>query len=112
MKSKILASKHANAKVAASRGSQWRAKLMSGKFEAMTKPTQLRLTRLERQINQISLAKKVGLSTATYGSIERGKRAVSVDRAKKIAKNVGVKVEALFSSINAKKMLANTITSK
>lgn len=81
---------------------------MAGKLEAQTKPTRLRLIRLERQINQISLAKRVGLSTATYGSIERGKRPVSVDRARKIAQNLGGQLNTLFSSISAKKMLANS----
>jgi len=108
MKSK----KHPNTKVAAVRGKSWRTKLMSGKLEAHMNPTKLRITRLEKQINQIALAKKIGLSTATYGSIERGKRAVSIDRANKIAKNLGGKVESLFSLTDKKKMLANLISTK
>ena len=112
MERQMKSKKHPNSKVAASRGKAWKAKLMSGKMEVHMNPTKLRLTRLEKQINQITLAKKIGLSTATYGSIERGKRPVSNERANKIAKNVGVRVEQIFSSINKKKMLANTINTK
>ena len=112
MESQMKSKKHPNSKVAASRGKEWKAKLMSGKLEVHMNPTKLRLTRLEKQINQIALAKKIGLSTATYGSIERGKRPVSNERALKIAKNIGAKVEHLFNPISAKKMLASSINSR
>ena len=97
-----------NRKVAKSRGAAWKAGLMKGKHEAMFNPSSLRLLRLEKKINQTALAEKIGVSAASYGSIERAKRLVSLDRAKLIAQKVGVPLNKLFVASNpgGKKLLA------
>lgn len=85
-----------NRKVAKNRGASWRAGLMKGKHEAFYNPTPLRLLRLKKKVNQDALAKKIGVSAASYGSIERGKRLVSSKRASLIAQKVGVPLSKIF----------------
>lgn len=87
---------HHNKKVALNRGDNWRLNLVKGKLNASLNPTKLRLFRVKRGISHDTLAKRLDISTNTYGSIERGQRPVSRDRAEAISKLFGRKKESFF----------------
>jgi DNA-binding XRE family transcriptional regulator len=95
-----------NQKVARNRGAEWRTKLRQGKFESKFNPTGVQLARHKSTLSQEAVAKRAGISIATYGSIERAKRYVSVDRASEIAKILGTQPERLFRRVSKKKMVA------
>lgn len=95
-----------NRKIAKGRGPAWKKALVAGRLEAQLKPTTLRVLRVKKSINQTVLAQKIGVSTASFGSIERGKRAVSKERASLIAKELGTTTGKLFGGKNEKKLLA------
>jgi len=95
-----------NRKVAKKRGSEWRAKLSQGKFESRFNPTGVQLARLRNRLSQQEIAKKAGISNASYGSIERAKRYVSHARAEEIAKILRTEVTKIFKPVKKKKFVA------
>jgi len=103
---------HSNKKVAESRGAEWQTKLRKGKFEARFNPTRLAVQRLKLNMNQNDLATKLGMSPATYGSIERAKRPVNQQRAQAIAKAIGVSSQKLFTQGKKNKMLATSVSAR
>lgn len=88
---------HWNKKVAANRGPAWRKKLLAGRLDIQMNPTKLRLSRIKLNKTQIDLAKKVGMSSTTYGAVESGRRAVAKTRAEKIAKSLGMAFTTAFA---------------
>lgn len=94
-----------NYKVSANRGPAWKKKLVAGRLDAVLNPTKLREKRVRLQLSQDALATKLGLSLATFGSIERGKRRVRREMADKIAKVLKVKKADIFAE-DGKKFLA------
>jgi transcriptional regulator with XRE-family HTH domain len=74
-----------NQKVAKSRGKDWKAKLVAGKLESKINPTLLQLHRVKKKLNQTAVADKIGLTYATYGAYENGRRPIKVDVAQKIS---------------------------
>lgn len=92
-------------KIAMNRGTQWKKNVAAGKLDAATNPTALRIARLKKSIHQEKLAKDHKLAQSTYGAIERAKRTVNKDVAKKIASAVGYPVLKLFKP-QGEKMIA------
>lgn len=82
---------HHNVKVAQNRGENWRKNLIKGRMESALNPTALRLARIKKGLPQSEIAKQAGLSLSTYSSIEKGERAVNIERAKQIATALGKK---------------------
>ena len=80
-----MASLQGNKLVAKKRGTSWKSKLVEGRLEAEMHPSKLKLSRFKRLISQEKLAKDLGMSLATYGAIERGRRLASESKVKKIA---------------------------
>ncbi len=101
-----------NRKVAKKRGDEWRNKLSQGKFESRFNPTGVQLARQKSKLNQQVIAKKLGVSPASYGSIERGKRYVTNQRAEEIAKVLGVPAKKIFKAVNKKKVVAFGLNTK
>jgi DNA-binding XRE family transcriptional regulator len=95
-------SKHHNQKVAQNRGSQWRQNLVLGKMESSQNPTILKLERVKNGIPQILLAHTIETSVNSFGSIERGKRPVSKERAMAIASFFGRRINRLFEPVGNK----------
>jgi len=87
---------HHNKKVALNRGENWRLNLVKGKLNASLNPTKLRLYRVKKGLSHDTVAKEIGVSTNTYGSIERGQRPVSKERAEAISKLFNRKKETFF----------------
>lgn len=85
-----------NRKVASLRGESWRESILLGRHEAARYPTHLRLVRLKKSMSQEQIAEAIGVSLATYGGIERGKRHVYQDRAEKLSKYLHLPVSKLF----------------
>lgn len=85
-----------NRKVAKNRKNHSKA-LFEGKKQAGLKPSRLKLARLDKGLTQLNICEKLDLKQASYAAIETGKRAVSTDRAKKIAKVLRRKVEEIFT---------------
>jgi DNA-binding XRE family transcriptional regulator len=100
-----------NQKVAKNRGTEWRNKLIQGKFDAKMNPTWVQVARQKSSLSQESVAKKVGISIATFGSIERGKRYVTYSRAAEIAKILDASIK-IFKPVSKKKMVAQSVPSK
>lgn len=101
-----------NRQVAKNRGTGWRKKLSAGKFEARFNPTLLAVQRQKLQKNQDVMAADLGLTPATYGSIERAKRLVSQARADKIAKAVGMSSSKLFVTGKKNKLVAAAVAGR
>ena len=59
--------------------------------------TQMRIVRLEQQVTLSELGELVGVDHTAMSRIERGQWAVNTDRAKEIARVLGVAVTDLFS---------------
>lgn len=111
MKTNNVSEVHRNVKVAKNRGKEWAKKLAQGKYDAQFNPTKIRVERLKKGFNQAIIAKKLGISLATYGSIERGKRQVSPQKAAKIANVLNIKdMGLLFWAVTKDKLLATSIT--
>lgn len=87
---------HWNQKVAQNRGKDWKKKLLTGRLQAQTNPTRLKLARVKKGLSQGSVAKEIGVTYATYGAIENAHRPVSEERAKKIAQQLGVSFSGAF----------------
>jgi DNA-binding XRE family transcriptional regulator len=83
-------------KIAKARGEKWRKNMLKGRKDAQVNPSLLRLARLSRSADQIKIAEHLKVSPSTYGSIERGKRAVSKTEALKIASFLTVQKEKVF----------------
>lgn len=95
-----------NKKVASSRGSGWKKKLVSGRLDAQINPTVIKKGRVKLNLSQSEAAKKVKLTNSTYGGIERGLRPASESNAKAIAKLVGTPVKKLFKVTDKNKFFA------
>lgn len=94
-----------NDKVSAKRGPEWKKKLVAGRLDAVSNPTNLRKLRAKKALSQTTVANDVSLSLATYGAIERGKRLVRREMANKIAKTLRVKKADIFKQ-DGKKFIA------
>lgn len=97
--------KHHNAKVAKSRGENWKEKLMTGRHESQFNPTKLKLARLKKKMSLNVMADDLDTSVNTLGSIERGKRLATKERAEKIAQTLGRSVGYFFNK-EGKKFVA------
>lgn len=97
---------HWNQKVAANRGEKWKSALLTGRLETSMNPTVLRIERIKQRKSQSDIAKKLGLTYATYGAIEGGRRQVKEDRAKEIADLLGLKLKRAFATMEDGKFLA------
>jgi len=91
-----MASLKGNRKVAKKRGKAWKNKLVIGKKEARLFPSELYLVRTKKGLSQTDIANNIGISLATYGAIERGKRAVKLPVMKEISKKFNMKYTDLF----------------
>lgn len=56
----------------------------------------IRIIRKQKGISQESVAYDLGIDYSTYGKIERGQIALTVDRLEKIAKILGVTIDELY----------------
>lgn len=72
-------------KIAANRGKKWKASLVKGRREAMLKPSNLRIARLSRNLEQSDMIPELKISKSSYCAIERGRQAVKLDKAKIIS---------------------------
>jgi DNA-binding XRE family transcriptional regulator len=86
-------------KISKNRGTSWRQNILNGRREALLNPTALRLTRLRKKVHQFDIATRLDISESTFGSIERGRRPVKPEQAKKIAGYFGVPVAKLFKPL-------------
>lgn len=101
-----MASLKGNKKVAKKRGKNWRNKLVLGKREAKLKPSNLYLERTKTGLSQSDIADSMGVSLATYGAIERGKRTAKIVLMKEIADKFNMKYCDLFKLAKNGKGLA------
>lgn len=101
-----MSTKAGNKIVAKKRGAEWKAKLIQGKKDALIHPTKLKLTRANKAVSQAELAKAIGVSLATFGGIERGKRTTSKEAAQKIAQKLKINVGKLFKENEKERMIA------
>jgi len=92
-------------KIAANRGSSWRKNLVAGRREVALNPSNMRIARLKKRIDQAHIAKKMDWSESTVGAIERARRMVKPDEAKGIASILGYPVQKLFTQ-KGKKLVA------
>ena len=65
-------------------------------LEALMKPTPLRLARLNADLIQLVLARRVQMSPSRYSLIERGFISPSPDERRRLAAALGTTVEGLF----------------
>lgn len=70
--------------------------LLAGKLEAAMNPSKIKLARLEKNLSQSQVAEKLGMSQASFASIESKNRQVKKDRAEKLAKLLKKNIEDLF----------------
>ena len=91
-----MASLTGNKIVAKKRGTAWKSKLVEGRLEAELHPSKLKLSRFRRLMSQEKVAQDLGISLATYGAIERGRRLVSETKVKKIATHLKVQPKDIF----------------
>lgn len=106
-----MASPHGNKTVAKTRGTAWKANLVAGKLDAQLNPTALKLRRVNKSISQDALAELIGVSLSTYGGIERGKRSVRPETAKKLAEALSASTQQLFQKNDAGKLVASRVRS-
>jgi DNA-binding XRE family transcriptional regulator len=102
MELKMKSKKHHNTKVAENRGDKWKTNLKKGKLDARLNPTKITLKRIEKDISQDQIAKKLEFSRTTYGSIERGQRVIKKDKAFLIASTLGTKISHIFTKTDDK----------
>lgn len=88
---------HFNQRVAKNRGVSWRNKLAVGKLSHLESPSQLRRKRVKAGFSQSQFAEKMRLTAATYGEIERGKRAVKEPVAQEISRELKSSLSKLFT---------------
>lgn len=91
-----MASIEGNRKIAKHRGDQWKQNLVTGRLDAELHPTKIKLGRLRKLISQTKLAQNLGISLATYGAIERGRRPALTKTAKKISTVLKINLKDLF----------------
>lgn len=106
-----MASLNGNRMVAQNRGKAWKTKLVAGKLDVQLHPTALRVKRVDKAISQDDLAALIGVSLSTYGGIERGKRSVRHETAKRLSEALGLSLSLLFSKTDAGKYLASRVKS-
>lgn len=82
---------------------------MEGKIEVPLHPTILRQKRVEGGYSQSGMAEKIGLTTTTFGDVERGKRPVKKEVATKIADVIGVSVFDIFDDFKRNKVVAKKV---
>jgi DNA-binding XRE family transcriptional regulator len=102
----IMATLKGNKLVSKKRGAEWKAKLIQGKKDALVNPTKLKVTRANKAVSQRELAKAIGVSLATFGGIERGKRTTSKEAAAKIASKLKLPVGKLFKANEKERYVA------
>lgn len=93
-------------KIAKARGARWKQNMLAGRREAQISPSLIRLARLAKDIEQTTLAIKMKVSASTFGSIERGRRPVSLTDATKIASHLGMTRSKLFREMAKDKFVA------
>ena len=98
--------KSRNQKVTKARGESWTLNLIKGRLHAMTHPTKLRVMRVEKNINQEIVAKRIGVTLSTYGGIERGLRPLKEDKARLISNFFKEPMSSLFKDHSFKKVIA------
>lgn len=92
-------------KIAANRGASWRKNLVAGRRDVALNPSNMRIARLKKNIDQARIAKHMDWSESTVGAIERAKRMVKPNEAQGIAKILGYPVNKLFRA-KGKKLVA------
>lgn len=88
---------HHNVKVAENRGDSWKQNLRASRLDVQLNPTSLRLKRLKKKLTQADIASTLDVSLSTYTAIERGKRTLKIEQAKKIAEILSASFSNLFS---------------
>ena len=101
-----MASVKGNQKVAKKRSNSWRESLTEGRADALINPSILRVFRAKSKKSQTVAAKVLDMSTSTYGSIERGKRAVKEVIAKQIATFLNTDIKKVFKRSTNNKFVA------
>lgn len=91
-----MATVKGNNKVAKSRGEAWVKSLIKGKMEAQLNPTILKTLRIKKAVSQAELASLIKVSLATYGGIERAKKAAAKNKAEAIASRLGSSLNSIF----------------
>jgi DNA-binding XRE family transcriptional regulator len=99
-----MASSEGNRKISKNRGKQWKENLVAGRIDAELHPTKLKLARLKKLLSQGKVAEILGISLATYGAVERGKRAISKKNLVQLMNIFKVPVKELFSQAEDKFM--------
>lgn len=79
---------------------------MTGRLNAITNPTQIRLARIKKGLTQTDVAKEIGLTYATYGAIEAGRRKMKEERAKRISDLLGLNIRRAFVTLDSGKLVA------
>jgi DNA-binding XRE family transcriptional regulator len=95
-----------NDKVSKKRGSEWKKKLVEGRLDAAMNPTKLKLARVKAGFSQEEVAKRAGLSLGTYGAIERSKRSIKYEPAKRISKILKISLESIFKEHSKGKLIS------
>lgn len=95
-----------NKKISGKRGKTWIENMIKGRRDAITNPSNIRLVRLKEGLQQEAVAKKAGMSIATFGGIERGKRPVKEERARRIASVLRKPLDKLFKKTPKNKFIA------
>jgi DNA-binding XRE family transcriptional regulator len=96
---------HHNRKVAQNRGSKWKMSLKVGKMDAVLNPSTVAVIRVKKNLSQEDVARRLKITTNTYGSAERGKRPVKKDRAIAIAGILQLSVSQLFTALPKNKFI-------
>jgi DNA-binding XRE family transcriptional regulator len=91
-----------NRKVAKNRGYNWNKKLIEGRIDAELHPTKLKLGRVRRLVSQQKIAQNLGISLATYGAIERSRRATSQKTASTICELLKFSLAEIFRNNQGK----------
>lgn len=95
-----------NKQIAKSRGEGWRQSLIKGRVEARLNPTKVQIARTKLLKPQFEIANALGVSLATYGAIERGKRPITKDRADKLATILNQSGSRLFKKYDGDRVVA------
>lgn len=99
-------------KIAANRGERWKSRVVAGRREAILKPSALKLARLEKNLSQEPVAKHISMSKSVFGSVERGRRAVSPELARRIALFLDKRMQDLFVADSKGHFLAKQLSHK
>lgn len=101
-----MASTKGNRKIAKIRGAKWREALTKGRLEAGLHPSKMKIARVQSGKSQELLSQELKISMSTLWQIERGKRLVRMERAKRIASIIGAPVNSIFSVLDKGKCIA------